>query len=150
MQIEEYLSRYEKYRSAYNILFNVQKIYNSGKNLQGMFLVKSYGFADDEALGRELAHRERVLRYANARLEAAISRMENRSQANYIMCRYFYGMKNIEIAEAFNYCERHIYRLSSSSRKSLYRELVKLMPKPRRGDTGKVYRYSRTVKKQAV
>jgi len=147
MQIEEYLSRYERYRSTYNGLVKALKLYTDEKNLKNMFVINSYGVSGVEALRREIAHRERVLRYANARLEAAISRMDNRAQANYIMCKYFYGMKNCDIATTFAYCERHIYRLAANAKKNLYRELVKLMPKPRRGETGKAYRFSKSIKK---
>lgn len=151
MQIEEYLSRYEKYRSTYNNLKKAQMMLAKTENKnKALFLLKRYDHMRVESLEREIARRERILRYANARLEAAISRIDNMGQANYLMCKYFYGMKNIEIAETFSYCERHVYRLSAGAKKSLYRELLKLMPKSRRGPKGKVYRYSKSIKKQAV
>lgn len=147
MQIEEYLYRYERYRRSYNALAVTLEKYDKNKSLKGKLIVRSFGVGGVETARRDLARRGRILRYANARLEAAISRMENRSQANYIMCRYFYGMKNLEIADTFSYCERHIYRLAANAKKNLYHELVKLMPKPRRGETGKTYRYARKIKK---
>lgn len=151
MRIDEYLSRYEKYRRTYNNLKKARIAYEfCDTKLNGMFVINRYDIMGVEALDREIARRERVLRYANARMQAAISRMESIPQANYIMCKYFYGMKNTEISETFSYCERHVYRLSAAAKKSLYRELVKLMPNPRRGDVGKVYRFSNTTKKQAV
>jgi hypothetical protein len=102
---------------------------------------------DPLGIEKEIEHRERVLRYATARMQMAISRMESTEQINYIICKYFYDMKNKEIAAAFTYCERHIYRLSEAAKKSLYVERVKLMPNPRRGEKGKRYHYSRVTRR---
>ena len=151
MRIDEYLTRYEKYRSTYNNFKKAHELMNKNKTYKaGFFVAGQYDFMGEEALKKEINKRERVLKYANARLQAAISRMESFSERNYIICKYFYGMKNTEIAQTFSYCERHVYRLSASAKKSLYRELVKLMPNPRRGETGKAYRFSKVRKKQAV
>ena len=149
MRIDEYLSRYENYRITYNALLNTLKKYTENESGENSLLT---GVRRNEIykLKREVEHRKRILTHASVRLEAAVSRMENRSQANYIICKYFYGMRNIDFAITFTYCERHVYRLALAAKQSLYKELLKLMPKPRRGETGKVYRYSRSIKKQAV
>ena len=153
MQIEEYLSRYDNYRKVYENMQRVGKIYIEGDVADDGIkykLVNTTQVLDVEMLKNELRRRERILRYATARLQAAISRIGDTAQMNYLMCRYFYGMKNSDIATVFSYCERHVYRLAAGARQSLYRELVKLMPKPRRGERGKVYRYSRKIKRVAV
>lgn len=131
MRIDEYLERYEKYRKGYNALQETVKFIGRqwGK--------KDFVFVSREVLKRELAHRERVLRFATAKMQAAIARIGDPILSNYIICKYFYGMKNTAIANTFNFSERQIYRISSNAKERLYRELLKLMPKPRRGETGK-------------
>jgi hypothetical protein len=115
---------------------------NTVKFLEKPIANKSPIFTPKETLKKELCHRERVLRYATARMQEAIARMGDTRLANYVICKYFHNMKNSDIAEVFNYSERQIYRISSDAKPRLYRELVKLMPKPRRGEVGRRYRYA--------
>ena len=131
MRIDEYLERYERYRNGYHALQKTVKLVGK-PGFKNEFV-----FISLEVLERELSHRERVLRFATAKMQAAIARTGDPNLSNYIICKYFYGMKNTAIANTFNFSERQIYRISSSAKERLYRELLKLMPKPRRGETGK-------------
>lgn len=141
MNIDEYLSAYSEYKKFF---ISMQKIKNSFENQQNLSTdspniscLLSYS-----NFYKEYQHRERILVHGEAKLQAAIARIGDTSFANYLMCRYFYGMKNSEIALTFCYCERHIYRISSSAKKRLYEELLKLMPKVRRGEKNKTFRYT--------
>lgn len=131
MRIDEYLERYERYRNGYHALQKTVKLVGK-PGFKNEFV-----FISLEVLERELSHRERVLRFATAKMQAAIARTGDPNLSNYIICKYFYGMKNTAIANTFNFSERQIYRISSAAKERLYRELLKLMPKPRRGETGK-------------
>ncbi len=101
-----------------------------------------YIFIDKKALDKDLARRERILRYATAKLQAAIARVGDTALQNILICKYFYGFKNLEIAYQFSYCERHVYRLLSEARSRLYPELLKLMPKVKRGEANKTYKFA--------
>jgi len=137
MRIEEYLDSYSNYRNGYQAMLNTVKLIEKHNDKNDCAYVST------EGVKKELYHRERVLRYATARMQAAIARIGDTRLSNYIMCKYFYGLKNAAIAVTFNYSERQIYRLSAEAKARLYRELLKLMPKPRRGEVGRCYRYAR-------
>jgi hypothetical protein len=130
MYIGEYLRLYEKYRKAYHNIVRARQGVENAKNDEQFSGI--YSFINTEGFDRELERRGRILCRASVKLETAISRIGNSEYANYLMCRYFYGMKNTEIGKMFSYCERHVYRISSSAKERLYEELKKLMPNPRR------------------
>ena len=134
MRIDEYLDSYDRYKNGY------QAMYKTIETIERRRFGRNFIFADTTNLKIELRRRERILRHATARMQAAISRLGDTYLANYLICKYLYGMKNSDIAQTFNYCERQIYRMSALAKKRLYIELLKLMPKPRRGDIGRSYK----------
>ncbi len=142
MKIEEYLNGYAEYRSAYNRMKRVRECFRQDNERMFVYDLCDNNVHDMSRIDADIAHRERVLRYATARLQAAIARMKDPAEVNYIICRYFYDMKNATIAEIFSYCERQIYRIARLSKEHLHTELLKLMPKPRRGEVGKRYRFA--------
>ena len=144
MNIEQYLKSYTLYREGVSNMKKAvegfeksQKAFEKTKKAQ-LLSSEKIKLPNYERLLKEINKKERILTYATARLECAIAHMNDENLSNYIICKYFYGMKNCEIADVFCYCERHIYRLSIMAKKRLYEELVKLMPKPKRWK-GKTY-----------
>ena len=142
MRIDKYLDLYLQYRNTYIQMKRMRECFKGDNERMFVYDSSSNYVHDMSHVDRELVHRERILRYATARLQAAMARMNEPSEVNYLICRYFYDMKNIAIASAFSYCERQIYRIARSSKEHLYLELLRLMPKARRGEVGKKYRFA--------
>ncbi len=135
MTIDRYLSLYEDYRKNF---LQMQKIIKKETYKPPRYIPAA--FLNYTALEKEYKRRERILTHASARLEAAIARIPDTAEQTYLICKYFYGLKNCEIADRFAYCERHMYRIAKEAKVSLKKELLLLMPKPRKSEKGKVFR----------
>ena len=133
MRIDKYLECYARYRNVYHTMKQMAECIKNNEP----------EIVECASFWREFEKHGRILRRATARLEAAISRIGDETLSNYLICRYFYGFKNARIAMMYSYCERQIYRIASRAKKGLYRELLKLMPKPRRGEKNKKYRFKK-------
>ena len=140
MTIEKYLKLYDKYRKGLTELKNLLENVES-KSLTNPIIDWHGSFSkSSRTLRCEVCHRERILRRATARLQAAIARIGDTSLQNVLICKYFYGFKNTEIAEHFTYCERHVYRLLKEAKAKLYVELIRLNPKAKKCEKKKVFR----------
>ncbi len=151
MTIEKYLKLYEDYRKNFEFMKSMKENLETKSMSHPVRLDSSHAscvIINNTEFERDFFRRERILRRATARLQAAIARIGDTALQNVLICKYFYGFKNTETALYFSYCERHIYRLLKDAKKKLYIELKKLMPRARRGEKNKVYRKSYHIREE--
>ena len=135
MNIDRYLSTYESYRNTVYGLKRVIEKLREEKARQGQP-------EEFEELESRYLKKKSILDYATRRLQREISRIKDPKLSTYLVCKYLCGMKNDEIAESFNYCERQIYRIASRAKKRLENAIRINTPRPRRGRHRMKYRFS--------
>ncbi len=132
MRIDEWLASYEEFRDGV-LLMGRTLPKDAGKDVFGKeAFAELKEFVDYDELMREYERKKRILNHTTRKLQKAIMRVRDARVANYLICRYLYGMKNEDISLKFNYCERQVYRIATLARRRLCRAFHETGLTPRR------------------
>ena len=146
MNLEAYITRFRLLQRA--VEKDERMLSLMGRSEYTAFL-RRFGGAESTVLSPHLLTREGVaarirrrqrlcLRYAE-RITRAAERLPSPVLQQYALCRYLYGMTHEDIADESYFSVRTVYRQARMARKEMAAALLRVMPRPCRGDKGKRY-----------